>query len=124
MVRVPEGESSALKKEVLNIFVATIVSPNICEREVEDSFCQVMRVAVEVKRLNQILFWVKPMLGAEFQCVLLAPTSFYGSPLRRLDRWTEVLGPTRRLCWVRMKGIPLHVWGPTLRLCWVRMEGN
>lgn len=40
-----------------------------------------MRVAVEVKKLNQILFWVKPMSDADYQRILLAPSNFCGSPL-------------------------------------------
>lgn len=27
-----------------------------------------------------------------------------------LDRWTEVLGPSFQVSWIRMTGIPLHAW--------------
>lgn len=44
-----------------------------------------LQVAIEVKRLNELLFWVRPLSTAEFQRILLAPMDFCDSPLRRLD---------------------------------------
>lgn len=80
VVKVPEGVSFALL-EVLITFVATTVRSNNYVKEVEDWFRQVMRVVVEVKRLNKILFWVKLVSDVELQRVLFASSNLCGSPL-------------------------------------------
>lgn len=54
------------------------------------------------------------MSDAEYQWILFAPSNFCDSPLRQLDRWTELLGLALRLCWVRMEGIPLHAWSENI----------
>lgn len=80
VVKVLEGVNFALL-EVLNTFVATTFRSNNYVKEVEDWFRQVMRVAVEVKRLNKILFWVKLVSDVELQRVLFASSNLCGSPL-------------------------------------------
>lgn len=34
-----------------------------------------------------------------------------------LDRWTEVLGPSFLVSWIRMEGIPLHAWSEKVFRC-------
>lgn len=61
--------------------------------------------------------WLKPVSSAEFQRVLLDPLNLSGAPLRCLDRWMEVLGPSLKPCLVRMEGIPLHAWSEDTFRC-------
>lgn len=49
---------------------------------------------------------------SDSQRMLLLPAVFGEGPLRRIDRWTEVLGPMVQLIWVRLEGVPLHAWAP------------
>lgn len=117
VVKVADVVNSELKKAVCDSFVIVAIHSEIGEWEVEDWFCQVLKVVVEVKRLNHILIWAKPTSSAEFQRLTLDPPNFSGSPLRRLDRWTEVLGLSLKSCWVRMEGIPLHAWSEDAFRC-------
>lgn len=76
--------SSELKKEVCDSFVATAIRPDICEWEVEGWFSHV-KIAVELKRLNHLLLWVKPISSSEFQWSMFSNPNLRGSSLRRLD---------------------------------------
>lgn len=69
-----------------------------------------MCVDVVVKRLNHFLFWIKPSSDVEYQRLLQITQDFSGSPIPHLDRWTEILGPSIRPCWIRMEGVCLHAW--------------
>lgn len=110
VIKVPASVSSMLKKEVYDSFVATSVRSDVTKGDIEGWLTHQMGAAVEVKQLTYSLFWVKPLSGAEYQRLLLSETSFCNALIRRLDRWTEVLGPSLQPCWIRCEGIPLHAW--------------
>ena len=63
-----------------------------------------------MKRLGQVLFWIRPLTQNDFPSMMNLGYSFKDSPIRRLDRWTEVLGPALKPVWTQMEGIPLHAW--------------
>lgn len=117
VVKVVDFVSSELKKEVCDSFVATAIRPNICEWEVEGWFSHVMKIAVELKRLNHLLLWVKPISSAESQRSMFSNPNLRGSSLRCLDQWTEDLGPVLKPCWARMERIPLHAWSKSMFRC-------
>lgn len=55
VVKVADVVNFELKKALCDSFVVVAVHSEIGEWEVEDWFCQVLKVVVEVKRLNHIL---------------------------------------------------------------------
>lgn len=78
VVKVPEGVSSALKKEVCDCFVATALRRDTCATKVEGWFQQVLKVAFEVKHLTSILLWVRfLLLSFNGSCLLHRSVIFY-----------------------------------------------
>ena len=39
------------------------------------------------------------------------------SIFRRVDRWTEVLGPVLKPEWIQLEGVPLHTWDERVFTC-------
>lgn len=112
VIHVAESVSSVLKKEVEDLVVASGARLGV-----EQWLLRQWGVGVSVKRLNHLLFWATPSSIAEFQQMLQMAFRFEESPLRRLDRWTEVLGPSLQVSWIRMEGIPLYAWSETVFRC-------
>lgn len=83
--QVPPALSLDLRK-VVDSFVTTATKPDVSEMAIQAWLRQKMGIATEVKRLNWMLFCVKPSSSAEFQCPLQSQLDFSDSPLRRLDR--------------------------------------
>lgn len=67
-------------------------------------------IDVEAKRLNLLLYWIQPKTMEDYSRMLHLGTNPYEPMFRRIDRWTEVLGPVLKLSWIRMEGIPSHEW--------------
>lgn len=64
----------------------------------------------EVKRLNCYSFWIKPFGQEDFSKMSRLGAAVPDCLFRRLDRWTEAIGPVLNPVWVRLEGIPLHAW--------------
>ena len=56
-----------------------------------------------MKRLGQVLFWIRPLTQNDFPSMMNLGYSFKDAPIRRLDRWTQSVG-------IELDGIPLHAW--------------
>lgn len=39
-----------------------------------------------------------------------AASNITNSPFLAVEKWMEVLGRSPRPCWVRLRGVPLHLW--------------
>lgn len=102
--------SGALKEEVRDSFAATTPRFDVEEVSIEQWITTRLDVAVSIKRLNSLMFWIRPTLDIEFQRLLQSRKNFNDAPFRLMDRWAEVLGLNLRPSWIRMIGIPLHAW--------------
>lgn len=71
-------------------------------------------IQADVKRINQVLFWISPPTQNDFSSMMNLGFSFKDSPIRRLDRRTEVLGPALQPVWIQMEGIHLHAWDKSI----------
>lgn len=60
---------------------------------------------------------MKPFSGVEFQNFLQIRHKIDEPPVRWLDRWTEVLGPSLRPAWIRLEGIPFHARSKKIFRC-------
>lgn len=71
--------------------IATVRHFGVSEREIQTWLLKEKRIESEVKRLNSLLIWIRPLALGDFMPQL---GSFPFAPLfHRIDRWTEVLGP-------------------------------
>lgn len=103
VVKIADSLASSLKQAICESFVATVSNIHVSVRYKGG-------IQVEVKRLSCSLFWIKPISQENF-CKLSNMYSLVNdSHVRRVDRWTEVLGPVLHPVWVSLKGIPLHAW--------------
>ena len=64
-----------------------------------------------------MLYWIKPLSREDYSKIVQLGAVLYGSIVRRIDRWTEVLGPVLNPYWIRLEGIPLHTWDERVFLC-------
>ena len=74
-------------------------------------------IQVDVKRISSYLFWIKAILLKDFSLLNQMESVLIGSPIRRLDRWMEVLGPVLHPTWIRLVGILLHAWDEKVFRC-------
>lgn len=89
-----------MTRDAVDTFVAVEARLNVDEKETGEWLVGKAGVAVEVKELNCSFFWIKPISAMDFQRTLQPIKLLEGFPIRRIDRWTEVLGPNFRSCWV------------------------
>lgn len=88
--------------------MATVSNIHVSVSDIQQWFLYKGGIQVEVKRLSCSLFWIKPISQENF-CKLSNMYSLVNdSHVRRVDWWTEVLGPVLHPVWVSLKGIPLH----------------
>lgn len=107
-MKVSTEVSSVLKNEIGDTFVVTSARLDVEFADIEEWLLHCFGVAVFVKRLNLLLFWVKPTPAADFQKLMQTQQPILDARLRHLDRWTEVLGPILKPSWIHFRGIPLH----------------
>lgn len=65
--------------------VASNARLDVTAGEIEQLMIHRWGVAMSVKRLNHLLFWVKPLLDAEFQKMLRMKHSIEESTVRHLE---------------------------------------
>lgn len=110
MVKVPPSLSSALKKNLRDSFVAIVTHLSLMETQVERWMRSALQVEVSTKRLRATMTWILPSSSADLVCLLKINPVLPDGPLRRIDHWTEVIGPYLQLVWVRMDEICLQAW--------------
>lgn len=55
-------------------------------------------------------FWIVRPTEEDKQHFSFEDSFFADDPLKQIDKWTEFLGPDLVVDWVRIFGVPLHVW--------------
>lgn len=65
-------------------------------------------MSVEVRRLQNLLFWIKPLSKDDYSPIVQLGALPKESILQRIDRRTEILGFVLHPFWIRMEGIPLR----------------
>lgn len=56
------------------------------------------------------MVWMEMHSKEDVPEVLKLATHAQNSPFKALDRWTEILGSPPSEVWIRLRGVPLHVW--------------
>ena len=74
-------------------------------------FSQLKGIQAEVKRVNYLCFWVQTLKKKDFSLTIQLGTILNEDPPSRLDRWTQVIGPELKPCWVRLVGDPSPCMG-------------
>eukprot|EP00268_Persea_americana_P059850 TRINITY_DN7393_c0_g2_i1.p1 TRINITY_DN7393_c0_g2~~TRINITY_DN7393_c0_g2_i1.p1 ORF type:complete len:266 (+),score=55.36 TRINITY_DN7393_c0_g2_i1:959-1756(+) len=124
VVKLAASLASSLRKEVDNSFIATVYCLDVNENAIhhalqkkknaiQDWLFSRRGIQAEEKRLNSTLFWIMPSSQEDFSQMLGLGRYLTDSVIRRLDRWTEVLGPVLQPSWIQVEGIPLHAWDET-----------
>ncbi|RWR97867.1 nuclear pore complex protein NUP205 [Cinnamomum micranthum f. kanehirae] len=105
VVKVASSMVSSLK-EVCNTFVATVSRLDVSGAEIQNWLFSEKNIQVDVKSISSYLFRIKPLLQQDFFQLNQMESVLIGSPIRRLDRWMEVLGPVVQPTWIQPIGIP------------------
>lgn len=73
----------------------------------------------KIKMLDEQVVWTQFVTEKEAAEVLERATKTGdSSPFIALERWMECLGYPPRPCWIKIKGVPLHVWHKRFSTCW------
>lgn len=56
------------------------------------------------------MVWMEMHSKEDVSEVLKLATRTESTPFKALDRWTEILGSPPSEVWIRLRGVPLHVW--------------
>lgn len=100
----------SLKEEVCNTFVATVGRFETTDRDIQSWLFPENGITAEVRCLTNMLYWIKPLSREDYSKIVQLGVVLYGSIVRRIDRWTEVLGPLLHPYWIHLEGIRLHAW--------------
>ncbi|RWR97869.1 protein CHUP1, chloroplastic-like protein [Cinnamomum micranthum f. kanehirae] len=124
VVKVASSMVSSLK-EVCNTFVATVSRLDVSGAEIQNWLFSEKNIQVDVKSISSYLFRIKPLLQQDFFQLNQMESVLIGSPIRRLDRWMEVLGPVVQPTWIQpivsvllkdvrsnVEGVATSVYGP------------
>lgn len=74
-------------------------------------------IQVDVRRLSPYLYWINPLSQNDFSLLIKMDTVLKDSPVRRMDRWMEVLGAQLQPSVIRLECIPLHAWDESVFKC-------
>lgn len=72
---------------------------------------------IDVRRRSPYLYWINPLSQNDFSLLIKVDTVLKDSPVRRMDCWMDVLGGQSQPSFIRMEGIPLHVWDESVFKC-------